>query len=220
MSYFVRLRPSARCAVCFFVLCAAVSFCGGAQITERLIASGFRPGRVAGDPIDTLVIHFCSDAVAHPKNPYDLDAVIRLFAPNTSAHYLIDRQGRVYRLVRESDTAWHAGAGRWGKRVNDLNRYSIGIELMGVGAAKEMEMLVRMPEAEYRKIAPADRGFTAAQYVSLTALISEIEARHPDIKHDRRHILGHDEYAVGRKYDPGKLFDWGKLGLPAQPSPP
>ena len=45
-----------------------------------------------------------------------------------SAHYLIGDDGALYRLVAESQRAWHAGASRWGG-VSDLNSASIGIEL-------------------------------------------------------------------------------------------
>ncbi len=46
----------------------------------------------------------------------------------TSAHYLVAKTGEVYQLVRESDTAWHAGKGRWGG-LGGINTRSIGIEL-------------------------------------------------------------------------------------------
>lgn len=31
------------------------------------------------------------------------------------------------------------------------------------------------------------------------------------VKRNRKHVLGHDEYAPGRKTDPGELFDWERL---------
>jgi N-acetyl-anhydromuramyl-L-alanine amidase AmpD len=41
--------------------------------------------------------------------------------------------------------------------------------------------------------------------------------RHPEVAPARTHIIGHDEYAPGRKTDPGELFDYTQIGLPAKP---
>ena len=43
-----------------------------------------------------------------------------------SSHFLINRVGKVYRLVEENRVAWHAGKSSWGKYKN-LNKNSIGI---------------------------------------------------------------------------------------------
>ena len=37
-------------------------------------------------------------------------------AAEVSAHYLVAEDGRVWRLVDESERAWHAGIGRWARR--------------------------------------------------------------------------------------------------------
>ena len=44
-----------------------------------------------------------------------------------SAHYYVDRAGRVYQLVDPRLEAWHAGASTWAGRKS-LNSYSIGVE--------------------------------------------------------------------------------------------
>ena len=49
-----------------------------------------------------------------------------------SCHYLIDRKGLVMRLVDDDKIAWHAGKSKWKNFVN-LNKYSIGIELVNKG---------------------------------------------------------------------------------------
>lgn len=46
-----------------------------------------------------------------------------------SAHALIDEKGNLYTFGDYTDILWHAGQSNWGERV-DLNRYSIGIELI------------------------------------------------------------------------------------------
>lgn len=102
-----------------------------------------------------------------------------------SAHYLIDRDGTVLRLVPEELRAWHAGAGRWGS-VTDVNSRSIGIELQNSG----------------REI------FPPAQMAALMRLLEGVLARHA-IAPER--VIGHSDMAPARKGDPGRLFDWRAL---------
>ena len=49
-----------------------------------------------------------------------------------SSHYLIDRRGITIQMVNDKNIAWHAGKSRW-KKLNSLNKYSIGIELHNPG---------------------------------------------------------------------------------------
>ncbi|SPJ24492.1 N-acetylmuramoyl-L-alanine amidase AmiD [Palleronia abyssalis] len=124
-------------------------------------------------------------------------AIARLSDPEAevSAHYLIDRQGRVVRLVPESERAWHAGAGAWGP-VRDVNSHSIGVELCNDG---------QMP-------------FAHAQMNALQLVLRGIKARW-SIPAAR--VIGHSDCAPGRKVDPGPRFDWtrfARLGL-AAPTP-
>ena len=74
------------------------------------------------------------------------------------------------------------------------------------------EMIPIITEPVFNKIDPSLLGYTEEQYQSLNRLIKDILARNPKIKHNRTQILGHDEY-TSRKTDPGKLFDWSKIGF-------
>ena len=49
-----------------------------------------------------------------------------------SCHYLIDRRGKITQMVEDNRVAWHAGKSKW-KNVVNLNKYSIGIELVNKG---------------------------------------------------------------------------------------
>ena len=49
-----------------------------------------------------------------------------------SCHYLIDRKGEILKMVNENKIAWHAGKSKW-KNFNNLNKNSIGIELVNKG---------------------------------------------------------------------------------------
>src|SRR3546814_17201741 len=53
-------------------------------------------------------------------------------AAKVSAHYVVDEDGTVYRLVAEERRAWHAGVSAW-RGARDVNSRSIGIELVNPG---------------------------------------------------------------------------------------
>jgi LysM repeat protein len=68
----------------------------------------------AGADIDTIVLHYTtagtvSGTIAHFQNPQS----------EVSAHYVIDKNGDIYQMVKDTDKAWHAAK---------ANRTSIGIE--------------------------------------------------------------------------------------------
>lgn len=140
--------------------------------------------RRARAPIDMLVLHYTGMKTA-------AEALDRLCDPaaQVSAHYLIDEDGTVYRLVDEQHRAWHAGLACWaGDR--DINSRSIGIELANPGH-----------EHGYRP-------FPEKQMLALIELARGILARHPIPPH---RVLGHSDVAPMRKMDPGELFDWRRL---------
>ena len=106
-----------------------------------------------------------------------------------SAHYVVSEEGEVYRLVEERYRAWHAGVGSW-RGCSDLNDCSVGIEVVNQGH-----------EFGYR-------GFPQKQMEAVLSLSRGIVRRH---KISMPWVLGHSDIAVGRKRDPGELFDWRYL---------
>jgi len=166
-------------------------------------------------PITHLVLHFCSDAVQNPQNPHSVERIIEIFEQyKVSAHYLIDREGKIYEFVPESRMAHHVGKGSMPfapHYVNSLNIRSIGIEMLAIGSEKDMKKF--MPPSQYQKIKKEHIGYTEAQYISLKKLIDDILKRNPKIKRGPKYIIGHEEYASARRSDPGELFDWSRIGL-------
>ena len=140
--------------------------------------------RPEGQAVDILLLHY----TGMPSAEAALD---RLCDPEAevSAHYCIDEDGTLYRLVPEERRAWHAGRALW-DGAEDINGRSIGIELVNPGH-----------EFGYRP-------FPEAQMARLKDLALEILARHP-IPPAR--VLGHSDVAPLRKEDPGELFDWQGL---------
>ena len=143
----------------------------------------FEPRRV-GLTVDMLVLHYTGMPSAEPALDRLCDPVAKV-----SAHYLIDEDGTIFRLVAESMRAWHAGVASW-RGETDVNGRSIGIELVNPGH-----------EFGYRP-------FPEAQMAALEELAGDILSRHPI---PPRHVLGHSDVAPGRKTDPGELFDWPRL---------
>jgi N-acetylmuramoyl-L-alanine amidase len=140
--------------------------------------------RPAGQTVDILLLHYTDMESAAA-------ALERLCDPSAkvSAHYCVDEDGTVYRLVGEDRRAWHAGAASWAG-AGDINARSIGVELVNPGHS-----------CGYRP-------FPEAQMAALIGLAKAVLARHP-IPPAR--VLGHSDVAPARKQDPGELFDWRAL---------
>jgi N-acetylmuramoyl-L-alanine amidase len=113
-----------------------------------------------------------------------------------SSHYLIgdDASGTIYKLVDESQRAWHAGESEWMGRTW-LNSSSIGIEIVNPGYSDTPTGRVWYPYSE-------------AQVKSLVVLLKDISKRNGIAP---RNIIGHSDIAPPRKLDPGPLFPWKRL---------
>jgi N-acetyl-anhydromuramyl-L-alanine amidase AmpD len=146
-----------------------------------------RPGK-----INYVVIHDIEGSGSSAVNTFQ--------TPNSeqsSAHYVIDKNGKAVQMVREADIANHAFH-------SVLNAYAIGIEHSGHMAANE---------------------YTQAEYDASAALVAQIVKRY-GIPIDRQHIVGHYQVpktddvvdACGEKAtncggqaghaDPGAHWDW------------
>jgi N-acetyl-anhydromuramyl-L-alanine amidase AmpD len=212
-----------RCApVAAFFLLAAVASHGmttAPLVIDRLMPATNYDERPSSAVVDTIMLHFSSDLIRNPNAPFSVDRIFDIYVrARVSTHYLVDRDGHIYRFVDEKNRARHAGKGTvpWApERTNDMNQHSLGIEILAIGSARDMRPF--MKEARYRDYAtshPEFVGYTDAQYEALNQLIGDIMSRHPVIRKDRYHIMGHEDYAPGRKTDPGELFDWSRIGLP------
>jgi N-acetylmuramoyl-L-alanine amidase len=102
-----------------------------------------------------------------------------------SAHYLIGRDGKLFRLVDEAARAWHAGESYWGGQ-HDINSASIGVELDNDGQER----------------------FFDAQIETLLALLADLKSRY---NIPAANFLGHADVAPGRKTDPSRIFPWKRL---------
>ena len=139
--------------------------------------------RPYGQAITCIVLH----STAQP----DLQATINWFLTpesKVSAHFVVDKDGRVVQMVPVEARAWHAGVSTL-DGVAGVNDYSIGIEMVN-----RNDGLDPYPEAQYQAVA---------------RIILEAQALYP-IPDSR--VVSHASIALppGRKTDPAG-FDWNKL---------
>lgn len=145
--------------------------------------------------VDLIVLH----AISLPPGDFSMQHVEDLFmgrldagahpafaelaGVRVSAHFVIDRAGIIVQFVPVARRAWHAGASSWQGRPA-CNDFAIGIELIG----------------------DERQAFTARQYTEAARLCRMLMQRFPAIQPSR--IVGHSDVAPGRKWDPGRQWDW------------
>ena len=161
-----------------FLLCAL--FAHG-QKELKLIDKPVNTGKrtVANRNVTAIIVHSTYNSDGGEK--YDIDLIIKQFSRyRVSSHYVIGRDGVIYRLVKEKEVAFHAGKSQLPNGQTGLNSRSIGIELM---TSKEE--------------APTEQ-----QIKSLTILVNDIKKRYKI-----EYILRHSDIAPNRKTDPWNM-DW------------
>jgi len=161
----------------------------------RFVASPHFNDRPEHMPIDLIVLHAISlpDGEFSEKHITDfflakLDATAHPSFKNlseirVSAHFVVARDGNITQFVPIKKRAWHAGESEW-QGKNNCNDYSVGIEMVGDE---------RQP-------------FTRKQYTETARLCRTLMQDHPI---DKARIVGHQDIAPTRKWDPGKQWDWG-----------
>ncbi len=103
-----------------------------------------------------------------------------------SSHYLIKKNGKIIRFVPDLYEAWHAGKSNW-KKIQFLNKYSIGIEIQNKGH-----------NYKYEKFSPP-------QIKSIKYLLKDLIKKY---NINPKNVLGHSDIAPDRKKDPGEKFPW------------
>jgi N-acetylmuramoyl-L-alanine amidase len=154
------------------------------QLATLWCPSPNREPRRDGRQPDMLLLHYTGMESAEAA----LDWLTREES-KVSCHYLVDEDGRITQMVRESERAWHAGQSLWSSET-DLNSCSIGIEIHNQGH-----------DFDYRD-------FPETQMRAVIALCGDILGRHAIPPH---RVLAHSDIAPGRKRDPGEKFDWQML---------
>lgn len=153
------------------------------DITSQVNYGHRRAHRTAAD-VDIIVIHsnYHMPEFSEPRDTFSTEGCIAQFRYyNTAAHYMVCRDARILRMVKEKDVAWQAGRSRLpGTDRTMLNATSIGIEV----------------------VSTKTNGPTQAQYRALIALVRDICSRY-----DIHYIVRHADIAPDRRDDPWG-FDW------------
>ena len=154
------------------------------MIIQTLYSANFSKKLRKNTDIKLIVIHYTGMQSR-------IESIKRLLNPKhkVSTHYLIDRKGRILKMVDDNKIAWHAGKSKWKNYIN-LNKYSIGIELVNKGH-----------KFGYEK-------FTISQVNKLIQLCKNLKNKY---KIKNSNIVGHSDIAPLRKQDPGEKFPWQKL---------
>lgn len=125
--------------------------------------------------------------ILHHTAQKSTDQTIRTFilkSTETSAHYIIGRDGKVVHMVNDYLRANHAGVAKWGNET-DLNSSSLGIEIDNNG----------------------DEPYSDVQIKSLVSLLSVLTKKY---NIPAANVIGHSDIAPKRKIDPNK-FPWKTL---------
>lgn len=125
--------------------------------------------RKAGVVVDTVVLH----ATVSTKAP---GTIAYLRKVGYSYHYIIEKDGTVYKCAPASKEAYHAGISR-GPQGKSVNAYSVGISFVNMNDGED----------EY----------TLAQTESLKDLLAELKKQLP-----LKYLTTHALVSPGRKTDP------------------
>lgn len=151
------------------------------KITNRLMSTGFAVTSKSRT-IDTVVLHSSYNSLG--GDPYSVSEIVKIYESyEVSAHYIIDRSGKIYRLVEDKNISYHAGASKMPDGRKNVNDFSIGIELIN----------------------KMDTEYTSAQYDAVNDLIAYLKKKYPI-----KSVVGHGDIAPDRKTDPWN-FNWKKL---------
>lgn len=136
-----------------------------------------------------------------------------------SAHLVIGRGGEVAQLVPFNLRAWHAGTSQW-KGYTGINNYSIGIELDNAGMMKrsgsqwvssfgrvypDSEVLAA-PHKSVPNVIYGWHKYTEIQLKTAAEVVAALVKAY-----NIQEIIGHDDIASGRKWDPGPAFPMEKF---------
>jgi N-acetylmuramoyl-L-alanine amidase len=142
--------------------------------------------------------HAITGVIVHHTGVQTIGPVLETFLNSmTSAHYVVDTDGQIVKMVHDARRASHAGVARWNDEAN-INSKTIGIEIVHLSGP-----------------------FPPAQMDAVLALLTRMRAAFPTIA--PWNVIGHSDVAtndsgrLGRKSgDPGSRFEWihvEQLGL-------
>jgi len=183
----------------------------GAKV-KKMVPSPNHSEEFAKGELDTVIMHYTA-------GPYSV-ALKTLTNPKVraSAHVIIERDGSITQLVPFNLQAWHAGVSEYKGRTG-FNKYSIGIEMENAGFLTKSGNVFRawygdafnpseVIEAIHRNETTPRfwHVYTPEQINSAFELVDLLVDTY-----NLKYILGHEEIAPKRKFDPGPAFPLDKF---------
>jgi N-acetylmuramoyl-L-alanine amidase len=185
--------------------------------TVETIPARYTGGSFAATP-KILVVHFTGGSSGRSSAEWFRSLANKA---KSSAHLVIDRDGSVIQCVDFDTVAHHAGKSSWHDLVG-LNQHALGIELANWGDLyahadgwySEAGVRIANPFMGIHKNGNPHGGDQAIGWepypdVQFTTLV-EIVQRLVDT-YGLTEIVGHDDIAPTRKWDPGPAFNMARL---------
>ncbi len=161
-----------------------------------------------------IVIHYTAGATAAGAIE-----TFRSQSPNgrTSAHLVIDHDGKITQMVPFNRVAWHAGASRW-RGFNGINQHAVGIEVTNwgklsrtagggwvswTGASVPANRVVLAP---HKHFPGQDIGWEIFDQAQIDAVIAASQAIAGAYGIQGWDLVGHDDISPMRKIDPGPVM--------------
>jgi N-acetylmuramoyl-L-alanine amidase len=160
-----------------------------------------------------LVMHYTAGHTAQSSADWLCNS-----AAKASAHVVIGKDGAIIQLVPFNIVAWHAGISRWkdeGVEYVGMNNYAIGIEfdnpgrLVRAGANwRSLSLGINYPDDEVieatHKSETKPSGWHVYPQAQLETALSVASMLFE--AYDLNDVVGHDDVAPMRKFDPGPAF--------------
>ncbi|EKE01135.1 MAG: N-acetylmuramoyl-L-alanine amidase [uncultured bacterium] len=151
-------------------------------------------------PPSFIVLHYAvTTTMGQTVNAY--------YGAGVSAHFTVDKDGKIYQHVDDGNVAYHAGISYWQGKYS-VNWYSIGVEQVNTGWDVDNKKWKEPRSPSKQADGKAWETWSESQVESVAKLIrflSERDGTKP------WNIIGHSDCSCGRKVDPGPFFPWKRL---------
>jgi N-acetylmuramoyl-L-alanine amidase len=187
------------------------------RLTPNRYHSGYKPGNIM--ELEAVVYHYTASRRLEGTLNWLCDPKAEV-----SAHFVVDRDGKIFQLAPLSERTWHAG-GKTSKLFNKpfVNARTIGIEIMNVGPLALVGDRLMQADRKVPFDGPAISAggpttiykhnlwdaYAPAQMNALVGLTEELVKIWPmlGLEADKR-LIGHEDVDPSRKIDPGPAFPW------------
>ena len=106
---------------------------------NTLFSPNYSKIKRSGNSIKFIILHY----TGMQSERVSIKRLTSIKKNRVSSHYLVNRKGKILKMVDEKKIAWHAGKSKW-KNFENLNRNSLGIEIVNKGHRFGYEKFTRI----------------------------------------------------------------------------